>query len=93
MVWEDKIRLVRDEIREGERTDGETPDSLTKFLIIVCFEGGSQSPGITTDGPTDLWWFRKAKAVPPMSIGHSHLPRWRSWVEQGRGVGQKQSAR
>jgi hypothetical protein len=37
MAWEDRIRLVRDEIRE--RTNGETLDSSIKFFIYRGLEG------------------------------------------------------
>jgi len=41
--------------RRGERTDGETLESLIKFLVIVWFEGGIQSLGTSIDDFTDLW--------------------------------------
>ena len=54
------VRLVGDEIQEGRKDRRETGRCLIKFLIIVCFEGGSQSLRTTTESLTDLWWFGTA---------------------------------
>ena len=62
MAREDKIRSVRDGIREG---GGRTEKPLTGWSncsssCALTFEGGSQSLKTTIDGFTDLWWFAKA---------------------------------
>ena len=48
MVWEDEIRLVRDEIRE--RTDGEILDRSIEFFIYRGFKCGCQCLGTIIDG-------------------------------------------
>ena len=54
MVWEWKIKLVRDEIREEGKAGGETLDGSTRPLIIVYFGGGSEWVRTIIDGYTDL---------------------------------------
>jgi len=81
--------------RRGERTDVETLESLTKSLIIVCFEGRSQSLVTIIDGFTDIWWFWKGEGLANRtSVVHrsfapsSFLGGGDGWSRVG-GVGQK----